>query len=293
MLSESMQALAIKPDGIYVDLTYGGGGHSREIMKALGNGKLIAFDQDPDVRPDISDKERFFFFRANYRFLSHFLSYLGIESVDGIFADLGVSWHQFDEPGRGFTFRSDGPLDMRMSKQGERTAAALLNTLPEDKLRSVFREYGELREAGAIARAIVKERSIRPIQTSAQLNECLRSLIPAHFPNRFLARVYQAIRIEVNQEQKCLGEMLEQTPRWIKPGGRLVIIAYHSLEDRMVKHFLKTGNVRGEVIRDLYGNMKAPFVPVGSHAVKPSGEEIQANPRARSARLRVGERLKP
>lgn len=291
MLSESMQALDIKPDGVYVDLTYGGGGHAREIMKALKKGKLIAFDQDPDVRPDISDKGRFYFFRANYRFLSHFLCYLEIEAVDGIFADLGVSWHQFDEPGRGFTFRSDGPLDMRMSLHGDRSAAHLVNTLSEEQLRTIFREYGELREAGSIARAIVKARGAKPIQTTAELNKCLEGLIPAHLANRFLARVYQALRMEVNQEQKCLAEMLEQTPRWIKPGGRLVIISYHSLEDRMVKHFIRAGNVRGEVVKDLYGNLVAPFRPVGSHAVKPTEEEIVANPRARSAKLRTGERI--
>jgi 16S rRNA (cytosine1402-N4)-methyltransferase len=291
MLSESMQALDIKPDGVYVDLTYGGGGHAREIMKALKKGKLIAFDQDPDVRPDISDKDRFYFFRANYRFLSHFLCFLEIEAVDGIFADLGVSWHQFDEPERGFTFRSDGPLDMRMSLYGDRSAAHLVNTLSEEQLRTIFREYGELREAGSIARAIVKARGVRPIQTTAELNKCLEGLIPAHLANRFLARVYQALRMEVNQEQKCLAEMLEQTPRWIKPGGRLVIISYHSLEDRMVKHFIRAGNVRGEVVKDLYGNPVAPFRSIGSHAVKPTEEEIAANPRARSAKLRTGERI--
>lgn len=291
MLSESMQALDIKPDGVYVDLTYGGGGHAREIMKALKKGKLIAFDQDPDVRPDISDKDRFYFFRANYRFLSHFLCYLGIEAVDGIIADLGVSWHQFDEPGRGFTFRSDGPLDMRMSLHGDRSAAHLVNTMSEEQLRTIFREYGELREAGLIARAIVKARGIKPIQTTAELNKCLEGLIPGHLANRFLARVYQALRMEVNQEQKCLAEMLEQTPRWIKPGGRLVIISYHSLEDRMVKYFIRAGNVKGEVIKDVFGNPIAPFRPVGSHAIKPSDEEIMANPRARSAKLRTGERV--
>lgn len=290
MLRESIQGLNLKPDGIYVDLTFGGGGHSREILKHLVGGRLIAFDQDPDAQADLNDK-RFQFFRANFRFLSHFLTYLEIDKVDGVLGDLGVSWHQFDMPERGFSLRTDALLDMRMNTRGGKPAHELINTMDETELAHIFLMYGELHEGRSLAKAIAKARTNKPILTTGDLKDSIASLVPVQESNKYLARVFQALRIEVNEEMKCLQEVLEQIPRWLKTDGRLVVISYHSLEDRMVKNFMKTGNIEGSLEKDLFGRVSLPFRPLTRKAVTPGEEEIASNPRSRSAKLRIAERI--
>jgi 16S rRNA (cytosine1402-N4)-methyltransferase len=291
MLHESVEGLEIKPDGVYVDCTFGGGGHSLEILKKLKTGKLIAFDQDPDVKGNLPEQANFLFANANFRFLSNFLQWFEIQSIDGILADLGVSWHHFDEAERGFSFRFDGDLDMRMNRSGGQTAAGIVATATEEDLMRMFREYGEMPEARKLARAISQARIKKPVATVQDLVEAVSAFIPRKEEHRFLARVFQSLRMEVNQETNCLRDLLVQIPGWLKPGGRMVFITYHSLEDRMVKNFIKTGKTEGELEKDLYGHSSVPLRAVNRKVVIPGKEEMEMNSRARSAKLRIAEKV--
>ena len=291
LLKESIEALAVQRDGVYIDATFGGGGHSRLILERLGpEGHLLAFDQDEDALANLPDDDRFIFNHHNFRFLKRFLRLHGFLQVDGILADLGVSSHQLDTAERGFSYRFDAELDMRMNRQLERTAADVVNSYSAVGLQEVFSRYGELRNARTLAQQLVDARSARPLRTVGDLVGVAEKLIrgPRH---RYLAQLFQALRMEVNDELGALRELLEASLEMLKPGGRLVVIAYHSIEDRLVKQFLKTGNVDGEVQRDDYGNIFRPFRKKKKKALTPPAAEIDRNPRARSARLRVGERI--
>jgi len=291
LLDESIQGLNIQPKGVYVDLTFGGGGHSREVLNKLGKkGRLVAFDQDPDAMANIPDDKRFTFVRANFRYLKHFMRYHGIDQADGMLADLGISSHQIDQPGRGFSFRFQGRLDMRMNSESTPDAAQIVNQYPVEDLSRIFREYGELNNARQLAGAIVRGRELKPVQTVEDLEKVLGRLIPQKHPNSFLAKVYQALRIEVNQEMAALGEMLLQTAALLRPGGRLVVITYHSLEDRLVKNFLRSGNLEGTIEKDFYGNPLTPWTLVNRSVITPGPEELERNNRARSAKLRIAEK---
>lgn len=288
MLQECIEGLAIKPDGIYVDATFGGGGHSREILKHLGkNGKLIVFDQDEDAKFNAIDDERFTFIQANFADIKAFLRVEGIRKVDGILADLGVSSHQFDTAERGFSYRFDAALDMRMNKEGERTAAEILSTYDAESLQDMFSEYGEVRNSKTLAEAIVNYRVGRPLRTINDFLGLLRPLIRGE-EHRYLAQVFQAIRIEVNKELEVLETFLMATKEVLSPEGRLVVLTFHSLEDRAVKNFLKTGNCAGEVIKDFYGNIERPFELISKKAIEATAKEQKENSRSRSAKLRVG-----
>jgi 16S rRNA (cytosine1402-N4)-methyltransferase len=291
LLKESIDGLKIQPDGIYVDVTYGGGGHSMEILKNLSTGKLIAFDQDEDSVVNIPDDDRFFFLNQNFRFLKNNLLFNNISSIDGLIADLGVSFHQFDEPERGFTFRQDAPLDMRMNKLGSVTAAKILNSMEESALADVFYKYGELTTSRRIAREIVSARALKPLATVNDIIDAIGKLAPFRQEHKFYAKVFQALRIEVNHEIDYLKEMLEQSLDMLKTGGRLVVISYHSLEDRLVKNFMKAGNFEGEEKKDFYGNIETPFRIINKKGTTPDEEEISLNNRARSARLRIAEKI--
>jgi 16S rRNA (cytosine1402-N4)-methyltransferase len=291
LLKESIDGLNIQPDGIYVDVTFGGGGHSMEILKHLSTGKLIAFDQDEDAASNIPADKRFLFLNQNFRFLSNNLRFNKILSVDGLIADLGVSFHQFDEPQRGFTFRQDAPLDMRMNKDGSVTAAHLIRTLDETSLADIFYRYGELSNSRRIAREIVSARATKQIETVNDLLDIIGKLAPFRQEHKFYARLFQALRIEVNHEVVYLKEMLEQALSVLKTGGRLVVISYHSLEDRVVKNFMKTGNFEGEEKKDFYGNVETPFRIINRKGTTPDDNEIAINNRARSARLRIAEKI--
>jgi 16S rRNA (cytosine1402-N4)-methyltransferase len=290
LLSESVSGLAIRPDGIYVDLTYGGGGHSREILKHISNGKLIAFDQDPAVNDRLISDKRFEFVQHNFRYFGNFLKYIGFEKVDGILADLGVSSEHLDNAERGFSFRSDAELDMRMSPGLKQTAADLLRQSDEMELKRIFREYGEVENAHRVARRILDTRDLNPFHSTFNLADCLRPLFPSNKENKMMAQVFQALRIAVNHEIDSLHEMLDQTADYLKPGGRLVIISYHSLEDRLVKNYIKGGNAEGTIQTDLFGNTMTPFKAVNRKVIIPGPEENERNSRARSARLRIAER---
>lgn len=291
LLMESVDGLDIKEDGIYVDVTYGGGGHSKEILKRLGpNGKLLAFDQDEDALMNTLDDERFTLINENFRYISQFLKFYGIRKVDGILADFGVSSHQFDKAERGFSTRFDAALDMRMSKKNSVSAYDVVNTYSYDELRSVLFHYADLRNANAIAKTIIASRVDTPIKTSAQLKEVLKRFLPKHKEHKILAQIYQAIRIEVNQEIQALKELLQQVPALLNSGGRLSVISYHSLEDRLVKRFIRAGLFEGEAEKDFYGNINVPLKKVGGLIV-PSKAEIALNNRARSAKLRIAERI--
>lgn len=288
LLKKSVDDLITNPDGIYVDCTFGGGGHSREILKRLsGKGKLFAFDQDLDALANSIDDERFTLINQNFRFLENSLLMHGIGQVDGILADLGVSSHQFDEAERGFSTRSDAPLDMRMNVMQSLDAKKVVNEYEEEQLADLFYYYGELREARKLARTIAHERKQKKVETTEDLKKMF-SFIPPHKQNKFFAQVFQAIRIEVNEELEVLKEMLVQSYRILKPEGRLVVISYHSLEDRLVKRFLKNGMFEGEPERDIYGNYQKAFELLQSKAVIPDEDEIEENSRARSAKMRVG-----
>ncbi len=288
MAAESMEALEVQPGGIYVDATFGGGGHSKLILDRLGpSGKLFAFDQDEDARANVPDDPRLVFIPHNFRYMHRFLRYHGVEQLDGVFADLGVSSHQLDEGDRGFSYRYDAELDMRMNRFGPRTAADVLNTSTAEQLQDILGRYGEVRNARTLAKAIVEARQVRPFRTIVDLLAVVEPLIRGN-RMRYLSQVFQALRIEVNDEMGALQTLLEQSLKWLKPGGRLVVISYHSLEDRMVKHFLKTGNVEGEEVRDFYGHVLRPFTLVYKGAKTPTPLEIRRNPRARSAKLRAG-----
>ena len=291
LLQEAVDGLAIKPDGVYVDVTFGGGGHSREILNRLdAAGRLYGFDQDKDARENILDDHRFTLIPENFRFIKRFLRFYKVTKVDGILGDFGVSSHQFDVAERGFSTRFDGKLDMRMNQKDATSAYTILNEYEEGDLRQLFWTYGELRMAPKLARAIVSQRKEQPITTSEQLKEVLRPFLPQRKEFKFLAQIYQAIRIEVNQEIDVLKEFLEQTAQLLDNGGRLSLISYHSLEDRLVKRFIRNGLFEGEPEKDIYGHSKVPFKKIGKLII-PQEEELSQNNRARSAKLRIAERI--
>ena len=291
LLSETVEGLNIKEDGIYVDVTFGGGGHSRKILESLGSkGRLIAFDQDKDALLNTIEDPRFLLINENFRYVKRFLRFHGIKSVDGILADFGVSSHQFDEAHRGFSIRFDAQLDMRMNQQDTLSAHSLVNTYEEEDLKRVFWQYGELRTAPALAKTIVMARAEKVIDTTFELKSVLKKHLPNGRENKILAQIYQAIRIEVNQEIEVLKAFLLQTPELLNEGGRLSVISYHSLEDRLVKRFIKNGLFEGEPERDVFGNFEVPLKKVGSLIV-PDANEIKLNNRARSAKLRIAEKL--
>ncbi len=292
LLHESIDALSLKPAGVYVDVTFGGGGHTREILKRLGpDGKVVGFDQDPDAEKNKPDDKRFLFVRQNFRFMKNFLKLHKLTEVDGILADLGVSSHQFDVPERGFSTRFEGPLDMRMNPSSGKTAAEIINTYKEEDLRMILAVYGELERPFAIAKAIVEARDKEKIMTSEQLKNVVRRFTDSWKENQFYAKLYQALRIEVNQELDVLKEFLKQSEEMLKPGGRLVVISYHSLEDRLVKNFMRSGKFEGEGEKDFYGNLLVPFKLITKKPVLPGEKEIEENNRARSARMRIAEKL--
>lgn len=291
LLHPTVDGLNIKPDGIYVDVTFGGGGHSKEILRRLGpNGKLFAFDQDEDALANALPDERFTLINENFRFIKRFLRFHGVKSVDGILADLGVSSHQFDVPERGFSTRFDAELDMRMSQKNDLSAYRVVNEYEEQDLRRVFFDYGELKNAPVLARTIVEAREHYPIKTTDELKDVLAKYLPERVRNKILAQIYQAIRIEVNQEMDVLKEFIEQSLEILNPGGRFSVISYHSLEDRLVKRFIKNGMFEGEPERDFYGNFSVPYKTIGKLIV-PDDAEIKINNRARSAKLRIAEKI--
>ena len=300
LLQESIDGLAIQPDGVYVDVTFGGGGHSREILRHLNaKGHLYSFDQDADAERNIVDDDRFTFVRSNFRYLSQWMRYYGVDHVDGLLADLGVSSHHFDDAERGFSFRFDAPLDMRMNKRAGQTAAEVLNSYSEEQLADVFYLYGELKNARRIAKTVVKARSEKPIETTGGLLDVLDietaqsdsqlSIVNSQL-KKDMARLFQALRIEVNHEMEALTDMLRGAREVLGEGGRLVVITYHSLEDRLVKNMMKAGNAEGRVSQDFFGRVEAPFKTVGK-VIVPSDEEQQRNPRSRSAKLRIAEKI--
>ena len=293
MLQESVAGLAIKPTGIYIDLTFGGGGHSAEIVKQLTTGHLYGFDQDTDAEKEAEklNSSAFTFVKANFRYLKKYLRLYGVKQIDGILADLGVSSHQFDTSERGFSTRFDGPLDMRMDKEAGKTAREILNAYAEEDLHKLFGIYGEVKNAKTLARTIVLKRASQELTTIGQFKQAIASCMPKGKENKYLAQVFQALRLEVNDEMKALEEMLLQTAEVLKPGGRLVILSYHSLEDRMVKNFIGKGKFFGEVEKDFFGNELKPFSAVPPKLVTPSAEELQENNRSRSAKLRIAEKL--
>lgn len=292
MLGECIDALDIKPDGIYVDLTMGGGGHTREILNHLGTeGHLYSLDQDPDAQANAPDDARHTFVASNFRFLRGALRLRGVEHVDGILADLGVSSHHFDAKHRGFSFRGEAPLDMRMNTRGGRTAADIVNTYTNDALTRLFAEYGELDTTWKIANCIERARNVNPITTTADLVEAVKPCTPPKDEAKFLTKLFQALRIELNGEMEALKMAMEQSLKVLKPGGRLVVMSYHSLEDRIVKNFMRSGNTEGRIEKDFYGRAATPFRLITRKAVVPTAEELERNPRSRSAKLRVAEKI--
>lgn len=292
LLHESLEGLAINPEGIYVDVTFGGGGHSKAILSKLcGKGHLYSFDQDPDAEQNIVENEHFTFVRSNFRFLQNFMRYYGVEEVDGILADLGVSSHHFDDAERGFSFRFDGLLDMRMNQRAGKTAADIANDYTEEKLADLFYLYGELKNSRKLASALVKARAKEPIKTIGDFLQVVQPLFGKEREKKELAKVFQALRIEVNQEMTALREMLLSAIEVLKPGGRLAVITYHSLEDRMVKNIMKTGNVEGKLKQDFFGRIESPFKLVNNKVIIPDEEEQERNPRSRSAKLRIAEKI--
>ena len=293
MLDECIEGLNIRPDGTYVDVTFGGSGHSRAILERLGpEGRLVAFDQDADALANTIDDARFTLLHENFRYMKNFLRLAGVRSVDGVLADLGVSSHQLDAGERGFSTRLEGELDLRMDQRQELTARTLVNTAGEGELTRLFRLYGELPNASQMARAIVRRRADKEIVTTFDLRDAVAQNLPRGKENKFLAMLFQALRIEVNGELEALQAMLRQAAEVLAPEGRLVVMSYHSLEDRLVKNYMKTGNFEGEPEKDFYGNLIAPLAPVERKALTASAEEVINNPRARSAKLRVARKLK-
>lgn len=291
LLNDSINGLDIKPDGIYVDVTFGGGGHSREILRHLGpNGHLYSFDQDADAEQNIVNDDRFTFVRSNFRYLCNWMRYYGINHIDGLLADLGVSSHHFDDETRGFSFRFDAPLDMRMNKRAGTTAADILNNYAESQLADIFYLYGEMKSARRIAAAIVKARAAHPIVTPSDLTTVIEPLMRSEREKKDMARLYQALRIEVNHEMDALRDMLLGATRMLGNGGRLSVITYHSLEDRLVKNVMKAGNVEGKIEQDFFGRITSPFRLVNNKVITPCDEELQNNPRSRSAKLRIAEK---
>ncbi len=290
LLDESIEGMNLQPKGIYVDVTFGGGGHSKEILRRGASSiRLLSFDQDEDAERNIVDDQRFTFVRSNFRYLYNFLRYHGIEQVDGILADLGVSSHHFDDSERGFSFRFDGNLDMRMNKRSGKTAADIVNTYDEERLADIFYLYGELKNSRKLASALVKARSRKSIVTIGDFLEIVKPFFGREREKKELAKVFQALRIEVNQEMEALKEMLLAATEVLRPGGRLVVITYHSLEDRMVKNMMKTGNIEGKAVQDFFGNSQTPFKLINKVTIA-SDEEVQRNPRSRSAKLRIAEK---
>jgi 16S rRNA (cytosine1402-N4)-methyltransferase len=290
LLKESVDGLNLSSGGVYVDATYGGGGHSVEILRRLENGRLFAFDQDEDAAKNLPEGDKFFFIQGNFRFLKNYLNYYGITDIDGLIADLGVSSHHFNTPGRGFTYRAEAALDMRMNRQGQLTAEMVVNDYEVGRLSRLFREYGELPQAHKLAFAIGQYRNKQRIMTTTQLVQSIEALIPRQSENQFLSKVFQAIRIEVNHELESLNDMLTSATGMLKPGGRLVIISYHSLEDRMVKNFMRWGNSSEEPVKDVFGHSFEPFRVITRKPVVADETEVMDNPRARSARLRIAEK---
>lgn len=291
LLNESIDGMNLQSGGIYTDMTFGGGGHSKEILRRMDkDSRLFSFDQDEDAEKNIVNDPRFTFVRSNFRYLHNFLRYYGVEKVDAVLADLGVSSHHFDDAERGFSFRFDGKLDMRMNKRAGMTAADIVNNYEEEKLADIFYLYGELKNSRKLAAVLVKARTQKSIQTIGDFLEVVKPLFGREREKKELAKVFQALRIEVNQEMEALKEMLYAATEALKTGGRLVIITYHSLEDRMVKNLIKTGNVEGKMEQDFFGNIQTPFRAVNNKVIVPSDEEINQNPRSRSAKLRIAEK---
>lgn len=291
LLKDSVDGLQIKPDGVYADMTFGGGGHSREIVGRLGKGgHLYAFDQDADAEQNAVPDDRFTFVRSNFRYLKNWMRYYDVDRLDGVLADLGVSSHHFDAPDRGFSFRFDGALDMRMNQRAKLTAADVVNDYPEERLADIFYLYGELKNARRLASSIVKARNGRRIETIADFLDVVKGMFGQDREKKELAKVFQALRIEVNQEMDALREMLAAAAELIRPGGRLVVLTYHSLEDRMVKNLIKAGNVEGRQEKDFFGNVKCPFRAVNNKVIVADEEEQLRNPRSRSAKLRIAEK---
>lgn len=291
LLEESVGGLDIKPGGVYVDVTFGGGGHSREILSRLeGSGHLYSFDQDADAEKNVEPQDNFTFVRSNFRYLKNWMRYYGVDGVDGIIADLGVSSHHFDDETRGFSFRFDAPLDMRMNKRGGDNAADLINKCAEEELADMFYLYGELKNSRRIASAIVKARAQKPILTTQDLMDATVQLFPKERGKKDMARLFQALRIVVNHEMSALREMLMAATQVLKPGGRLSVITYHSLEDRMVKNVMKTGNPEGKITQDFFGRSETPYRLINNKVIVPDAEEQERNPRSRSAKLRIAEK---
>lgn len=293
MLTECIEALSINPDGIYVDVTFGGGGHSLKILENLREGKLIAFDQDDDAKRQAENiqSRSFTFCQTNFRYMKQYLKLNGVTQVDGVLADLGISSHQIDSPERGFSTRFEGPLDMRMDRTSKQTAATLLNEYSEEELHRIFGMYGELKNARTAAKAVTIARSQKPLTTTLELKNALQNIAPRGKEHKYFAQVFQALRIEVNAEMKALEDFLHQSGEVLKPGGRLVVMSYHSLEDRMVKNYINTGKVFGELEKDFYGNPIKPFQARNRKPIEASENEVEENKRARSAKLRIAEKL--
>ena len=291
LLNESIEGMNLQPGGIYVDVTFGGGGHSKEILRRMDNDShLYSFDQDEDAEKNIVNDSRFTFVRSNFRYLYNFLRYYEVEQVDAVLADLGVSSHHFDDSERGFSFRFDGKLDMRMNKRSGITAADVVNTYDEERLANIFYLYGELKNNRKLASVIVKARNNQPIVTIGEFLDIVKPLFGREREKKELAKVFQALRIEVNQEMEALKEMLQSATEMLKPGGRLVVITYHSLEDRMVKNMMKTGNIEGKSTQDFFGNVQTPFKLINNKVIVASDDEVTRNPRSRSAKLRIAEK---
>lgn len=291
LANESIEGMNLFPEADVVDATYGGGGHSKLIIDRLTNGRLFAFDQDQDAMVNVLNDKRLYFIRHNFRYIKNFLNYYGVDQVDSIFADLGVSSHDFDVPDRGFSFRFEGKLDMRMNQNANADASVIINEYSQEQLEKIFRMFGEIKNSKHLASVICKKRNEGQIKTTLQLKEIVAECTPKAIENKYLAQLFQALRIEVNDEMDALQEFLMSSLQLLKPGGRLVIITYHSLEDRLCKNFMKTGNFEGKVEKDFYGNISSPFKMVNRKVITPSLEELKVNNRARSAKLRIAEKI--
>jgi 16S rRNA (cytosine1402-N4)-methyltransferase len=290
MLNQCLEGLNIDPDGTYVDATFGGGGHAREILARLNQGRLIAFDQDADAERNLSEHRGLLFIRANFRYIRNFLRYYNIEGINGILADLGVSSHDFDQADRGFSFRFDAPLDMRMNRESQTSAATILAEYDAARLTRIFREFGEIKNAASLSNAIIMARMANSLTTTGDLLDAIRKCIPKAIEKKYLAQVFQSLRMEVNDETGALRDLLTASLEILRPGGRIVILTYHSIEDRMVKNFFRSGNFEGKIEQDFFGNFITPFELINRKVIIPSEDEIETNPRSRSAKLRIAEK---